>query len=124
MNEHLKGVDIEEKFAQFDDVWAPKVVARLNDCEVKLVRLAGEFVWHSHPDTDEMFMVLDGTLTIQMRDHSARLTASQILVVPRGVEHRPVAHGQVRALLIELSGTVNTGTVGGVFTAQYDDSLA
>jgi mannose-6-phosphate isomerase-like protein (cupin superfamily) len=117
-------IDIAERFAQFSAHWSPKVIARLNDYEIKLVRLKGEFVWHSHEDTDELFLVIDGQLTIQLRDGDIALGPGQLFVVPRGVEHRPVADGEVRAMLIEPSGVINTGGAGGDLTATYDDSLA
>jgi len=100
------------------------VVARLNDYEVKVVKLRGEFVWHTHDDTDELFLVLDGELTIQLRDGDVDLKAGQLFVVPKGVEHCPIAAGEVQALLIEPVGVVNTGSAGGPLTAAYDDSLA
>lgn len=106
------------------DHWSPKVVARLNDCEIKVVKVRGEFVWHAHDDTDELFLVIDGELTIQLRDGNITLRAGQLFVVPRGVEHCPLADGEVHAILIEPVGVVNTGTAGGPLTATYDDSLA
>jgi mannose-6-phosphate isomerase-like protein (cupin superfamily) len=116
-------VDLDELFAAFSAQWSPKVVARLNDHEVKLVRMEGEFVWHRHPDTDEMFLVVDGRLTIQLRDGDVELGPGQLHVIPRGVEHCPLAHGEVRALIIEPVGVENTGDVGGPRTAAFDDSL-
>ena len=116
-------VDIDDKFSRFVEQWSPKVVARLNDYEVKLVKMEGEFVWHAHDETDELFLVLDGELTIELRDENVRLKRGQMYVVPRGVEHRPVADGEVRAMLIEPTGVVNTGQAGGALTAVYDDSL-
>lgn len=116
-------VDLAEKFAAFSAQWSPKVVARLNDHEVKLVRMEGEFVWHRHPDTDEMFLVVEGRLTIQQRDGDVELGPGQLHVIPRGVEHCPLAHGEVRALIIEPVGVENTGDVGGPRTAAFDDSL-
>jgi mannose-6-phosphate isomerase-like protein (cupin superfamily) len=117
-------VDLAQKLSSFSEHWSPKVVARLNDYEIKVVKLQGEFVWHSHDDTDELFLVLDGELTIQLRDGDVTLRPGQLFVVPRGVEHRPVAAGEVRAGLIEPAGVVNTGDAGGPLTAGYDDSLA
>ncbi|MDT4910899.1 MAG: hypothetical protein QOC66_27 [Pseudonocardiales bacterium] len=117
-------INLDERFSRFSEQWSPKVVARLNDYEVKLVRLEGEFVWHEHSDTDELFLVLDGRLTIQLRDRDVHLGPGELYVVPRGVEHCPVADGEVRALLIEPVGVVNTGEVGGGLTATYDDTLA
>jgi mannose-6-phosphate isomerase-like protein (cupin superfamily) len=119
-----RAVNLDERFSRFSDQWSPKVIARLNDYEVKLVRVQGEFVWHDHPDTDELFLVLDGELTIQLRDGDVRLAAGELYVVPRGVEHCPRADGEVRALLLEPAGVVNTGNAGGALTASYDDSLA
>jgi len=116
-------VDIAAKLALVGEHWSPKVVARLNDYEVKVVKLAGEFVWHSHPDTDELFLVVEGSLTIQLRDGDVTLGAGQLFVVPRGVEHCPRADGEVHAVLIEPTGVVNTGDAGGDLTARYDDSL-
>jgi len=117
-------IDLAEKLSTFTEQWSPKVVARLNDYEVKVVKLQGEFVWHAHDDTDELFLVLDGTLTIRLRDGDVRLAPGQLFVVPRGVEHCPVADGEVHAVLIEPTGVVNTGNAGGPLTARYDDSLA
>ncbi|HEX7743907.1 MAG TPA: cupin domain-containing protein [Micromonosporaceae bacterium] len=117
-------VDLAERFTRFSDQWSPKVIARLNDYEIKLVKLEGEFVWHTHEDTDELFLVIDGELTVELRDGNVTLGPGQLFVVPRGVEHRPVTNGEVRAMLIEPAGVVNTGDAGGELTATYDDSLA
>ncbi len=95
---HRRPVDLDERFGQFTDPWSPHLVARLNDYDIKLVRLAGEFVWHTHEETDELFLVLHGTLIIQLRDGDVTLTAGQLFVVPRGVEHCPkTTNGEVRA---------------------------
>lgn len=117
-------VDLVEKLSLFSECWSPKVVARLNDYEVKVVKLHGEFVWHKHDETDELFLVIAGELTIRLRDRDVGLRPGQLFVVPRGVEHFPVAEGEVHALLIEPAGVVNTGDAGGPQTAEYDDSLA
>jgi len=117
-------IDIAEKLSLFSDHWSPKVVARLNDYEIKVVKIKGEFVWHTHEDTDELFIVVDGELTIQLRDGDATLSPGQLYVVPRGVEHCPIADGEVRALLIGPTGVVNTGNATGPLTAAHDDSLA
>ncbi len=121
-------VDIHQKLALFSEHWSPKVVARLNDYEIKLVKLKGEFVWHAHDDTDELFLVVEGSLTIQLRDssgveQSVTLGPGQLYVVPRGVEHCPIAEGDVSAMLIEPVGVVNTGDADTDRTAAYDDSL-
>jgi mannose-6-phosphate isomerase-like protein (cupin superfamily) len=117
-------VDIAGELARFSEHWSPKVVARLNDYEIKVVKVQGEFVWHTHDDTDELFFVQAGRLTIQLRDREVVLGPGQLYVVPRGVEHRPVAADEVHAILIEPKGVVNTGEAGGPLTASYDDSLA
>lgn len=117
-------VDLAATFARFDDHWSPKVVARLNDYDVKLVKVQGEFVWHQHDDTDELFLVVTGRLTIEFRDGAVELGAGQLYVVPRGVEHRPVADELAEVLLLEPAGVVNTGQAGGPLTAAHDDTLA
>jgi mannose-6-phosphate isomerase-like protein (cupin superfamily) len=119
-----EALDIVEKLSLFAEHWSPKVVARLNDYEIKVVKLEGELVWHAHDDTDELFLVVDGVLTIRMRDGNVVVKAGQPFVVPKGVEHCPVAEGEVQALLSEPAGVVNTGNAGGILTAAYDDSLA
>ena len=116
-------VDLAAALGSFSEHWTPKVVARLNDHEIKVVRISGEFVWHTHDDTDELFLVLDGELTIRLRSGDVTLRPGQLFVVPRGVEHCPVAVGEVQAVLIDPYGVVNTGSAGGPLTAAYDDSL-
>ena len=103
-------VNLEEKFATFSEHWAPRIVARYNDNDVRIVKVEGEFVWHAHPETDDFFLVLDGELDIELRDRTVTLGPGEIFVVPRGVEHRPVARkGEVRLIVIEPIGTPNTG---------------
>jgi mannose-6-phosphate isomerase-like protein (cupin superfamily) len=113
-------VSFDEKFAKFQEQYSPRVIARMNDYEFKLVRVQGEFVWHSHADTDETFIVFDGTLVIAFRDGEVTLSAGQMFVVPRGVEHCPRADEECRIMLIEPAGTVNTGDAGGLLTAPND----
>jgi mannose-6-phosphate isomerase-like protein (cupin superfamily) len=117
-------VDLAQKLSAFSEHWSPKVVARLNDYEIKVVKVQGEFTWHTHADTDELFLVISGELTIQMRDGNVVLGPGQLFVVPRGVEHCPLAEGEVHAMLIEPPGVPNTGDAGGPLTAEHDDSLA
>jgi mannose-6-phosphate isomerase-like protein (cupin superfamily) len=119
-----EAVDLAQKLSLFSEYWSPKVVARLNDYEIKVVKVKGEFVWHNHQDTDELFIVIAGALTIQLREGNVSLHPGQLFVVPRGVEHCPIADGEVHALLIEPAGVLNTGDAGGDMTATYDDSLA
>ena len=102
-------INLEAKLAGFSEHWSPKIVTRFNGHDVMVVKVNGEFVWHSHPETDDFFMVLQGRLTIQMRDGDVRLGPGELYVVPKGVEHRPVAEEEVHLLLIEPVGTPNTG---------------
>jgi mannose-6-phosphate isomerase-like protein (cupin superfamily) len=118
-----QSIDIAEKLSAFFDHWSPKVIARLNDYEIKVVKVRGEFVWHVHEDTDEMFLVIAGELTIQLRDGNVSLRPGQLFVVPRGVEHCPVAESEAHALLIEPTGVLNTGNAVGELTATRDASL-
>jgi len=110
-------INLDEKLAAFAETWAPRTVAVLNDYDVRLVKLQGAFVWHSHPETDELFLVLAGHLRLEFRDRVVELGPRELFVVPRGVEHRPVAEGEVHVMLVEPSTTVNTGTAGGERTA-------
>lgn len=107
----IEPIDLADKLASFDGLWSPRVVAELNGQHVKLAKLEGEFVWHSHAGEDELFLVLKGTLTIELRDGAVVLGPGQMAVVPRAVEHRPVAEGEVHVLLFEPAGTLNTGDV-------------
>jgi len=113
-------VNLAEKLALFDEHWSPKVVGEVNDQHVKLAKLAGEFVWHSHETEDELFLVLKGTLRMQFRDREVVVQEGELIVVPRGVEHRPVADSEVHVLLVEPSTTVNTGTAGGERTRDTE----
>ncbi len=115
-----EAVNLAEKLASFDEAWSPRVVAELNDYQLKVARFRGEFTWHAHAETDEAFLVLDGTLDIEFRDGRVTLRAGELYVVPRGVEHRPVAESECHVLLIEPRGVVNTGEAGGAQTAPND----
>lgn len=103
-------INLTDALASFDDQWAPRNIARVNDYDVRVVHVKGEFVWHSHEDTDELFQVISGELQIQLRDRTIDLGAGEIYVVPRGVEHKPVSIDGADLLLFEPSGTTNTGT--------------
>lgn len=105
----MGAIDLAAKLATFDEQWKPKIVAGYNGSDVMVVKLGGAFQWHSHPDTDDLFYVLKGTLTLEMRDGDVTLNAGEMYVIPRGVEHRPVADGEAHILLIEQRGTPNTG---------------
>jgi mannose-6-phosphate isomerase-like protein (cupin superfamily) len=103
------GIDLSEKLSTFAEHWSPRTVTQFNDCDVMVVKVKGEFVWHKHDDTDDFFLVLKGVLDIQLRDRTITLSPGQMYVVPRGLEHRPVAREEVHLLLIEPTGTPNTG---------------
>jgi len=113
-------INLREKFARFTEQWRPKIVADVNDYHVKLVRVQGEFVWHRHEDTDELFLVVQGRMTIKLRDGDVVLDEGELYVVPRGVEHKPVAEQEAHILLLEPVGTVNTGDAGGERTVQAE----
>ena len=104
-----QAINLEDKLGQFSTHWSPKIVAAFNGHDVMLVKVKGEFVWHSHPDTDDFFFVLKGNLTIKLRDGDVRLGPGDLHVVPKGVEHCPSAEDEVHLLLIEPAGTPNTG---------------
>jgi mannose-6-phosphate isomerase-like protein (cupin superfamily) len=107
------GSSLTEALAAVTEHWQPHRVASVNDHDVKIVKLQGEFVWHSHPDTDELFLVVEGELVIQLRDRDIVLGPNDLFVIPHGVEHCPKAAHEVSVVIIELSGTVNTGDAGG-----------
>jgi mannose-6-phosphate isomerase-like protein (cupin superfamily) len=113
-------INLAQKLAQFTDQWQPRVVAEMNDYQFKVVRLEGDFIWHDHKDTDETFLVLEGNLRIDFRDGAVRIGPGELYVVPKGVEHKPCAEHEVKLLLIEPRGVVNTGDAGGERTAEND----
>ena len=102
-------INLAEKLRGFSEYWSPRTVAQLNDYDVMVVKVQGEFVWHKHDETDDFFLVLKGKLDIQLRDRTVTLGPGELFVVPKGVEHRPVAREEVHMLLIEPAGTPNTG---------------
>ena len=116
-------VNLAEKLALFDERWSPKIVAELNDSLVKVVKLEGEFVWHHHDDEDELFLVVSGRLRMQLRDGDVVLEPGELIVVPRGVEHCPVAEEETHVVLIEPKTTLNTGNVRGERTVEQLERL-
>ena len=115
-----KALNFEEKFSRFTEHWFPRVIAEMNDYQLKLVKVQGEFVWHKHPETDEVFIVINGVLSIEFRDGKVTLKSGEMFVIPKGVEHRPVAEKEYKMMLIEPKGVVNTGDTGGQLTAEND----
>ena len=116
-----EAINFRRKLALFDEQWKPKVIAEMNDYQFKVVKLQGDFIWHDHKDTDEAFIVLDGALRIDFRDGSVLVSAGEMFVVPKGVEHKPCAEQEVKLLLVEPRGVLNTGHEGGERTAANDD---
>ncbi len=107
----MEKVNLVEKFSRFSDTWSPKIVGEVQGMHVKLVRLKGEFVWHQHEDEDEMFFVVSGRLLLKFRDRDIWLEPGEFLIIPRGVEHLPVAEAEVQVMLFEPAGTLNTGNI-------------
>lgn len=115
-----RAINLRRKLGSFDEQWTPKVVAEMNDYQFKLVKIEGDFVWHDHPETDETFIVIEGDLRIDFRDGAVHLGPGEMFVVPKGVEHKPFAEREVKMMLIEPRGVVNTGDAGGEMTAEND----
>ena len=120
MHHSIATINIREKLGAFSELWSPRIVAEMNDYQFKLAKIHGEFVWHYHADTDEVFIVIDGQMNLEFRDRSIPLSAGEMCVVPRGVEHRPVAGEVCSIMLVEPRGVINTGNAGGPLTAQGD----
>lgn len=113
-------INLSEKLSKFTEQWSPRIVAQMNDYQFKLAKLHGEFIWHSHPETDEVFIVLYGQLEIQFRDGQVTLNEGEMFLVPKGQEHRPVAQQECHIMLVEPAGTLNTGDVVSERTAAND----
>lgn len=115
-----QSINFADKLGKIHDHWKPRVMAEMNDYQFKIVKILGDFLWHDHPDTDETFIVLDGVLRIDMRDGHVLVRAGEMFVVPRGVEHKPYAEREVKMMLIEPRGVVNTGNVDSERRAEND----
>jgi len=116
----MKKINLEQKFSLFNEHWTPKIIAELNDYQIKVVKVEGDFVWHDHSDTDEFFFVIEGTLFIEFESETMELNAGELYVVPKGVQHRPFAHGECKVMLIEPRGVINTGEASSDLTASND----
>ncbi len=116
----MKKINLEDKLSKFSEHWSPKVIAEMNDYQFKLVKIEGEFVWHDHPDTDEVFIVIEGTMQIEFEDRTIELSEGEMLVVPKGVRHKPYAEAECKVMLVEPRGVVNTGDTGDELTADND----
>ena len=111
-------INFKQKLDRFSEHWSPKIIAQMNDYHFKLVKIQGDFVWHSHADTDEAFIILDGEMSIDFRTGKVDLKAGELIVVPKGVEHKPFAEKECKVMLVEPAGTINTGDTGGDMTAE------
>ena len=116
----MKKINLEEKFAMFNEHWTPKIISELNDYQIKIVKVEGDFVWHDHSNTDEFFLVIEGTLFIEFEGETMELNAGELYVVPKGVQHRPYAFEECKVMLIEPRGIVNTGEEESDLTASND----
>lgn len=117
---NFNSINFNKKLSKFDDLWSPKVIAEMNDYQFKTVKVQGDFVWHKHDETDEVFIVLEGELAIEFRDGKVELKAGEMFVVPKNIEHKPFAKTQASILLVEPKGVVNTGDAKSEQTAEND----
>ena len=113
-------INLKEKLSLFNDYWSPKVIAEMNDYQFKLVKIKGEFIWHDHPDTDEVFLIIEGELDILFRNKTVHLKSGEMFVIPKGKEHKPVAKKECKMMLIEPRGIKNTGDHKNNLTAKND----
>ena len=119
----IKKINISQKLAQFNDHWNPRIIGELNKQHVKLAKIKGEFIWHKHEDEDEMFLVLKGTLKIEFRDRTETIQENEIIIVPKGVEHKPIAEEEVSIMLFEPATTINTGALENELTRKNLESI-
>ena len=113
-------INLSEKLSKFSDHWSPRIVAEMNDYQFKLVKIKGDFVWHNHDDTDEVFIVLEGEMEIEFKDKTVELKEGEMFVVPKGVEHKPYSEKECKIMLVEPKGVVNTGDAGSDLTSPND----
>ena len=116
----IRTISLIKKLSLFSDHWSPKIIAQMNDYVFKLAKIQGDFIWHNHPETDEAFIVLEGSLVIYFRDNRIELNKGEMCVVPRGIEHKPSAERECHLLVIEPAGTVNTGNIEGERTVEAE----
>ena len=113
-------INLKEKLSLFSEHWSPKVISELNDYQIKLVKIQGDFVWHNHSETDELFLVIEGKMKIEFKDKTVELNKGELYIVPKGIEHRPYAEDECQIMLIEPRGVVNTGENKNDLTASND----
>ena len=114
----LNKINLKEKLSKFSGYWSPRIIAEMNDYQLKLVKIKGEFIWHDHKDTDEVFIVIEGSMSIELRDGILELSKGEVCVVPKGVEHKTYAEDECNIMLVEPIGVINTGDTGGELTAK------
>ena len=119
-SEIMEKINIKSKLKTFSDLWSPKVIAEMNNYQFKLVKIKDDFIWHSHEDTDEVFIVLEGTMYIEFNTEIVKLSVGELLVVPKGTQHRPFAHEEAKIMLVEPRGVINTGDTDSDLTAKND----
>jgi len=119
----MKVINVKDKFKRFDEHWSPKVIAELNGQQIKLAKVKGEFIWHSHKDEDELFFVTKGTLKIEFRDHTEIISEGEMIVIPKGVEHKPIAEEEVELMLFEPATTKHTGEVDSERTVTVSEFI-
>ena len=118
INNKSKKINIKQKFSKFSQYWSPKVLAEMNDYQFKIARIKGEFIWHNHNETDEVFIVIEGTMKILLKGETIQLSKGDLYVVPKGIDHKPVAEKECKVMLVELKGTKNTGSEIHKLTAE------
>lgn len=117
----MKKINLKSKFNKFNDRWSPKIIAEMNDYQFKLVKIKNDFVWHKHDDTDEVFIVVEGTIHIEFEDKIIEINEGEMIVVPKGTKHKPYASEEAKIMLVEPSGVINTGDNKGHLTAPNDE---
>ena len=117
----MKKINLKEKFTKFSDQWSPKIIAEMNDYQFKLVKVENEFIWHMHEDTDETFFVIEGTIGIEFEDETIQINEGEMIVVPKGIKHKPYANKEAKIMLVEPAGVVNTGDKEDKLTAPNDE---
>ncbi len=113
-------INLQSKFQLFSEHWSPKIIAEMNDYQFKIAKIKGEFIWHDHKNTDETFIVIEGTISIKIRDGIVELSEGEMFVVPKGIEHKPCAENECKILVVEPRGVINTGDSGGDLTITED----
>tara|TARA_B100000809_G_scaffold234809_1_gene252586 strand:+ start:156 stop:518 length:363 start_codon:yes stop_codon:yes gene_type:complete len=116
----MEKINLKEKLSKFSDHWTPKIIAEMNDYQFKLVKIKGDFVWHNHEDTDEVFIVIEGKMKIEFENETVELNEGEMYVVPKGIQHKPHAETECKIMLVEPRGVVNTGNTEGELTASND----